>query len=69
MKIKIQVEYEVNPHSELSSKAHSNLVGALNRLTRNRVTALLGKVVGGDQVETGWESEIRSVEVAPVSKI
>lgn len=71
MKIKITVEYDVEPSvegKELNPKELSNMVGMLQRITRNRVMGYLGQEVGNDHVSTGWEVTINAIDVAPVSK-
>jgi hypothetical protein len=68
MKVKIAVEFEVEPDHELSPKEHSNMVGMLSRLTRNRVLAYHGQRVGGEHVTTGWEVDIKAITVGPLSK-
>jgi hypothetical protein len=68
MKVKIAVEFEVEADHELSPKEHHNMVGMLSRLTRNRVNAYLGQKVGGEKIATGWEVEVKTIKVEPVSK-
>ena len=70
MKVKITVEYDVSPEGdkELSPKEHSNMVGMLQRLTRNRLMGYLGQQVGNEQVSTGWEVTIDNITFAPVTK-
>jgi len=70
MKVKITVEYDVTPEEgkELSSKEHNNMVGMLQRITRNRVMGYLGREVGNEHVSTGWEVKINEITVTPVTK-
>ena len=68
MKVKIEVEFEVEPDHELNSKQHHNMVGMLSRLARNRLTGYLGQRVGGEHVSTGWEVNIKNIKVNPLSK-
>jgi len=70
MKVKITVEYDVSPQEgkELNAKEQNNMVGMLQRLTRNRVVGYIGREVGSEQVSTGWEVVINAVDVTPVSK-
>ena len=68
MKVKIEVEFEVEADHELNPKELHNMVGILSRLTRNRVLAYQGQRVGGEHVATGWEVDIKGIKVAPVSK-
>ena len=69
MKVKFSVEYEVEPDHELNAKEQSNVVGMLQRLTRNRVLANVGRRVGGEGAATGWEVDIKSITIDPVSKV
>jgi hypothetical protein len=68
MKVKIEVEFDVEADHELNPKELHNVVGMLNRLTRNRVNAYQGQRVGGDHISTGWEVDIKAIKVSPVSK-
>jgi hypothetical protein len=70
MKVKITVEYDVEPEGgkELSPKEHSNMVGMLQRITRNRVLGYRGQQMGNEHVSTGWEVTITDVTVLPVTK-
>jgi hypothetical protein len=68
MKVKIEVELEVEADHELNPKEHHNMVGAVARLIRNRLTPYLGTKVGGEHAATGWEVGVKSVKVSPVSK-
>lgn len=68
MKVKIAVEFEVEADHELSAKEHHNMVGMLARLTRNRLNAYLGHHVGGEQVSTGWDVDIKAIKVEAASK-
>ena len=68
MKVKIAVEFEVETDHELTPKEHHNMVGMLSRLTRNRILAYAGQRVGGEHVSTGWEVEIKTIHVEPLSK-
>jgi hypothetical protein len=68
MKVKIEVEFDVEPDSELNARDHHNVVGMLARLTRNRVQAYLGKRVGGERASTGWEVTVKDVAVNPLTK-
>lgn len=68
MKVKITVEYEVEPGKELNSKEQSNVVGMLMRMTRNRLMALRGRMLGGEQARTGWEVKVKEISMEPVTK-
>jgi hypothetical protein len=70
MKIKIEVEYDVETEGgkELNSKEHSNMVGMLQRLTRNRVMGYLGQQVGNEHVSTGWEVTINAIDIKAATK-
>lgn len=68
MKVKIAVEFEVEAERELTPKEHHNMVGMLNRLTRNRVLGYQGQRVGGEYAQTGWEVNIKAIEVLPATK-
>lgn len=71
MKVKITVEYDVDPGEgkELSSKEQHNMVGALQRLTRNRLAGYLGQQVGSEQVSTGRGVTIKDILITPVTKV
>lgn len=68
MRVKITVEYDVEPERELNGREHSNMVGMLTRLTRNRLAGFQGQVVGGEHAKTGWEVKVDGVEVTAVKK-
>lgn len=68
MKVKVTVEYEVEPEKELNAKEHSNVVGMLVRQTRNRLTGFVGRRLGGEHSTTGWEVEVSHVDVEAVKK-
>lgn len=68
MKVRIAVEFEVEADHELNPKEHSNMVGMLSRLTRNRVSAYHGQRVGGEHATTGWEVDIKAINVEPLTK-
>lgn len=68
MKVKITVEYDVEPEHELNGREHSNMVGMLARMTRNRLIGFKGQTLGGEHAKTGWEVSVDDVEVSPVKK-
>lgn len=68
MKIKITVEYDVNPGRELNSREQTNVVGMLKRLTRNRLQGFVGQRLGGEHSSTGWEVHVQEVTLEPVTK-
>jgi len=70
MKVKITVEYDVDPEvgKELTPREYSNMVGMLQRLTRNRLTGYVGQCVGNDHVSTGWEVKVNQIAISPVTK-
>lgn len=68
MKVKITVEYDVEADHELQGKEITNVVGMLQRMTRNRVLGFQGQHLGGEHASTGWEVEVKGVTVEAVSK-
>jgi hypothetical protein len=44
------------------------MVGMLSRLTRNRVLAYKDQRVGGEHATTGWEVDIKNINVEPLTK-
>ena len=70
MKVKLTVEYDVSPEGgkELNPKEHHNMVGMLQRITRNRLMGYLDQQVGNEQVSTGWEVTIDGITITPVTK-
>jgi hypothetical protein len=68
MKVKVTVEYEVEPEHELNQKEHSNMVGMLVRMTRNRIVGFQGRRLGGEHAKTGWEVHVSDVEVSASGK-
>lgn len=69
MKVTLTVEFEVEPEKDLSSKEESNVTGMLVRATRNRMNALLGQRLGGQVQPTGWEVNVKKVNVVGTSKV
>lgn len=68
MKVKVLVEYEVESEKELLGRDHSNMVGMLVRMTRNRVFGFVSRRLGGEGAATGWEVNVKAIEVAPVTR-
>lgn len=68
MKVKIIVEYDVEPERELQGKEISNAVGMLQRVTRNRVSSLQSQRLGGEHASVGWEVRVNDVEVSVETK-
>ena len=68
MKVKITVEYDVEANHELQGKEITNVVGMLQRMTRNRLNGFQGKHLGGEHAPTGWEVEVKGIAVEAVKK-
>lgn len=68
MKVKVIVEYDVESEKELNNREHSNAVGMLQRVTRNRVRPLVSQRLGGEHAAVGWEVRVNDVEVSVETK-
>lgn len=69
MKVKLSVEIDVEPEKELTAKEQANVSGMLVRISRNRLNALLGQRLGGNQQAVGWEVVVQKIEVEIPSKV
>ena len=69
MKVTLEIEFEVEPEQELTARQEKNVTGMMRRLARRRLDALLGRRVGGEKAETGWEVTVKAVEVEAPSKV
>jgi len=70
MKVKYTIEFEVEPVAgrELSAKEHSNIVGMLQRIMRNRLMGFVNQQVGAEHVPTGWEVTVKDIDISAVTK-
>lgn len=68
MKVRVILEYDVEPEKELNNREHSNAVGMLQRVTRNRVMPLVSQRLGGEHAAVGWEILVNSVVVSVETK-
>lgn len=69
MKVRLELEIDVDPEDEITSRQEQNVVGMLQRFVNNRVQALVGRRLGGEKAETGWEVKVTSVSTNLISKV
>lgn len=69
MKVTFTVDFEVEPEKPLSAKEIANVTGMLTRVCRNRLNALFGQRLGGERQPTGWEVQVKGIEVSANSKM
>lgn len=69
MKVRLELEIDVQPEDEITSRQEQNVVGMLQRFVNNRLQALVGQRLGGEKAKTGWEIKVESLSTNLVSKV
>jgi len=69
MKVKFEIEIDVDLSPELTPREMRSALGVLQRNMMNRLQAFVGSRLGGEVSPSGWEPMVKSLEIKLGSKV